>query len=68
MRRLIKNNSESWSDINVKRLTRVRPCCSNENIAAVRDNVAETPTTSIRHLAQEKDLTHFHCVAEIKLS
>ena len=44
VRRLIK---PFWgSVINVKRVRRGR---SNENITAMRDNVAESPTTSIRH-------------------
>ena len=40
---LIKKFRERGSVINVKRLTRVRTGRSNENIAAVRDNVALNP-------------------------
>ena len=53
MQRLDKKLSESVSVINVKRLTCVLPGRSNENYAAVRSYVAECPTTSIRHRAEE---------------
>ena len=41
----------------VKTPSRARLRRSNENIAAVRESVAEHPDTSIRHRAQELNLS-----------
>lgn len=49
VRRLMKKFEQTGSVNDVKTETRVRLGRSTENIAAVRANVEESPTTSIRH-------------------
>ncbi|CAH2088163.1 unnamed protein product [Euphydryas editha] len=53
VKRLMDKFAETGSVSDVKTTTRHRPGRSTENVAAVRDDVAQTPSTSIRHRAQQ---------------
>lgn len=53
VKRLMDKFAETGSVSDVKTTTRLRPGRSTENVAAVRDDVAQTPSTSIRHRAQQ---------------
>jgi transposase len=55
--KIVNKFKETGSVADVKTPTRARLRRSDENIAAVRENVAENPDTSIRHRAQELNLS-----------
>lgn len=55
--KIVKKFKQTGSVADVKAPLRARVRRSAENIAAVRENVAENPGTSIRHRAQELNLS-----------
>lgn len=55
--KIVKKFQETGSVADVKKPVRARAGRSPENIAAVRENVADSPNTSIRHRAQELHLS-----------
>lgn len=57
VRRLINKFETKFTLMDEKTTVRRRPCRSLENIAAVRESVAENPDTSIRHRGQELNIT-----------
>lgn len=57
VKRIIEKFENTGSVSDVKHTTRARRGRSEQNITAVRESVAESPGTSIRHRAQELDIT-----------
>lgn len=57
VRRLIQKFQTKFKLMDEKTTVRRRPCRSIENIAAVRESVAENPGTSIRRRGQELNIT-----------
>lgn len=57
VKRLMEKFERTGSVSDVKHTTRARTARSEENVAAVRESVAENPETSIRHRAQELDIS-----------
>ena len=61
VKRLMDKFAETGSVSDVKTTTRHRPGRSTENVAAVHDDAAQTPSTSIRHRAQQIDVQNPLC-------